>query len=359
MKNNGNNTILEAIESQEISEDQTFEFKSKIDFDNRHQKTDFINDIVAFLNAGPGQLFVGVRENKGVFSGWQPIQQDKDALQRQILSLIQDNITPLPHGVRVSFIDLAGDGYIVRIDLPEHRNRPYQNKLSGGFYIRTGAKNTPILRDTVHALFTPIETLENNTTDLIERENRALEGRGIVDTEAITLQIGIVPLEHYERDRPPFDPGSNYLKSMRQYHSDRADTFKGCQNGVELLERTFSGHVISRCFIGDDWMLHSYVVHPIKMLDGGGRIGLREFQEQILRHLRDIQLLLNDSRIHGPFGLQLLLKNLQSDPAMAKAFPNADSASLPRPARVESLDDEKVLERFFKKVRTVSVYGGR
>ncbi|MBY9068237.1 ATP-binding protein [Hyphomonas sp. WL0036] len=357
MENDTGAQFLTAIQSQEISEDQTFEFKARIELDSRHQKADFINDIVAFLNSGPGHLFVGVRESKGVFSGWQPIKQNWDAFHRQILSIIQDNITPVPHAVRVNCIELDGDGYIARIDLPDHRNRPYQNKLTGGFYIRTGAKNTPIPRDRVHSFFTQIETLEKDTADLIESENQALEARGLIDLRATSLQIAVVPLEHYERDQAPFDPGSQPLKSMRHYHSERSGVFRGCQNGVELIERTFSGDVISRFFIGDDWLLHSCALHPIKLFEGGGRLGLHEFHTELLRHLRDIQLILDDSKIFGPFGLQLRLKNLRSAPGMSNAFPNADTASLPRPVRVERLDDENVLRRFYLKVRTISLYG--
>lgn len=349
---------IDGILSGLVFEGQGYEFKALLNLDDQRGKSNFIDDVVAFLNAGPGHLIVGVHEKRGVFSRFEPMEGDRDALQRRITSIIQDNIDPKPLGVHVKFLDLDAGGFILWLDLPDHRLRPYQNKITGGFYLRTGAQNTPIPRDQLHALFTPIEKLEADTVQLMERENAAVEARDIMQNNGATLHIAIVPQEHYERERAPFDPGRGVLKVMRHYHGESQGVFKGCENGVEARDATFQEwRSISRFFIGDDWLVHSYVSHPFSVRDGEGRLTVHEFHEEFARHLRDIQFILDDSGIRGPYGVLLAVKNLRRNPKLERAFPNAHAASLGRPMRVERVDEQGLIDRFYDKVRSVSVYG--
>ncbi|MDX8522082.1 hypothetical protein [Mesorhizobium dulcispinae] len=224
--------------------------------------------------------------------------------------------------------------------------------------MRTGAQNTPIPPQQLHALFTSIEKLEADTIQLMERENAAVESRDIMQSNDATLHIAIVPQEHYERDRAPFDPGRDVLKVMRHYHGESRGVFKGCDNGVEARDSTFQeGRAISRFFIGDDWLVHSYVSHPFVVRDGEGRLTISEFTDEFARHLRDIQLIMDDSGIHGPFGVLVAVKNLRRNPKLEWAFSNTNVASLVRPLRVERVSDQGLVDRFCDKVRSVSVYG--
>lgn len=349
---------IDGIRSGLVIEGQRYEFKARLNLDEQRGKSNFIDDVVAFLNAGPGYLIVGVHEKKGAFERFEPMDVDRDALQRRITSIIQDNIDPKPLGVRMEFLDLDAGGAVLCLDLPDHRLRPYQNKITGGFYLRTGAQNTPVPRDQLHALFTPIEKLAADTVQLMERENAAVEARDIMQNNGATLHIAIVPQEHYERERAPFDPRRGVLKVMRHYHGESHGVFKGCENGVEARDATFQEwRSISRFFIGDDWLVHSYVSHPFSVRDGEGRLTIHEFREEFARHLRDIQLVLDDSGIRGPYGVLLAVKNLRRNPKLEWAFPNANAASLVRPMRVERVDEQGLVERFYDKVRSVSVYG--
>jgi hypothetical protein len=349
---------IDGIRSGLVIEGQRYEFKARLNLDEQRGKSNFIDDVVAFLNAGPGYLIVGVHEKKGAFERFEPMDVDRDALQRRITSIIQDNIDPKPLGVRMEFLDLDAGGAVLCLDLPDHRLRPYQNKITGGFYLRTGAQNTPVPRDQLHALFTPIEKLEADTAQLMERENAAVEARDIMQNNGATLHIAIVPQEHYERERAPFDPGRGVLKVMRHYHGESHGVFKGCENGVEARDATFQEwRSISRFFIGDDWLVHSYVSHPFSVRDGEGRLTIHEFREEFARHLRDIQLVLEDSGIRGPYGVLLAVKNLRRNPKLEWAFPNASAASLGRPMRVERVDEQGLIDRFYDKVGSISVYG--
>ncbi|CAN7617373.1 AlbA family DNA-binding domain-containing protein [Devosia sp. LjRoot3] len=349
---------IDEIKSGLLVESQQCEFKARLNLDEARGKSNFIDDVVAFLNAGPGHLIVGVCEKKGAFERFEPMVGDRDATQRRITSIIQDNIEPTPLGVRLQFLDLDTGGFLIDLHLPEHRLRPYQNRISGGFYIRTGAQNTPIPRDQVHALFTPIEKLETDTQHLMERENKAVEERDMMQTNGATLHIAIVPQEHYERNHPPFDPGRGVLKAMRHYHGEIQGIFRGCENGLEVRDATFQeGRSISRFFIDDNWLIHSYVSHPFVVTDGEGRLTIREFHGEFARHLRDIQLILDDSDIRGAFGIQFSVRNLRRNSKLEWAFPNASTVSSGRPIRVERVDDQGLIDRFYDKVRGACVYG--
>ncbi|TIV69712.1 MAG: ATP-binding protein, partial [Mesorhizobium sp.] len=103
-------------------------FKARLNLDEQRGKSNFIDDVVAFLNAGPGYLIVGVHEKKGAFERFEAMDGDRDAMQRRITSILQDNIDPKPLGVRAEFLELDTGGFILCLDLPDHRLRPYQNK---------------------------------------------------------------------------------------------------------------------------------------------------------------------------------------------------------------------------------------
>ncbi len=196
----------EAIASGALTEDQRVEFKREVDLDDHSKKRDFVDDVVGFLDAGAGHLFVGVAERKGRFDRFHPVFGDLDKLRRRYTSIIQDNIVPKQMRVSVDFLDVDG-GHLVVIDLPEHRMRPYQNAINGAFHVRTGAQNTPLSWDAVRAQFTSIETMEVDVARLMEREDRAVADRGILQDGGATLHVAILPIERYDRGTAPFNPG--------------------------------------------------------------------------------------------------------------------------------------------------------
>jgi hypothetical protein len=120
------------IESGLIVEGQHYEFKGRVNLDEPRGKSNFIDDIVAFLNAGPGHLIIGVYEKKGSFERFEGMEGDRDAIQRRVTSIIQDNIDPKPLGIQLDFLGLETGGFLLAINLRDHRLRPYQNKITGG-----------------------------------------------------------------------------------------------------------------------------------------------------------------------------------------------------------------------------------
>jgi hypothetical protein len=347
---------IEMIRTHQIGEGQNYEFKGRLDLSDRKVKSDFINDVVAFLNAGPGHLIVGVHEKKRVFERFEPILGDPDAICRQFTSTLQDNIDPKPLGVVVCPLDLD-DGFIVNVRIPEHRRRPYQNRINGAFYLRTGAQNTPIPRDQVHAMFTTEEKFEADVENLMKREDLAVEERDIMQVNGVTLHIAIVPFEHYDRGREPLDPGRGQPKTFRSYFGHESPVFKGCDGGLEARDTTLvEGRSLSRLFIGDDWLIHAYIAHPF-VVDNSGRVTIQEFKDKLAAYLSDLAQFLHKEDIIGPFSVLLAVRNLQRNAKMARAFRNAKARAFPRFYRTERLDAPEMIDRFWNMVRDAAIYG--
>ena len=74
---------LDLIKNGAVSEGQHYEFKARVDLDGTRGKSNFIDDVIAFLNAGPGHLIVGVCEKEGPFRSLRAAWGAKDALQRR------------------------------------------------------------------------------------------------------------------------------------------------------------------------------------------------------------------------------------------------------------------------------------
>ncbi|WP_293455595.1 ATP-binding protein [Phenylobacterium sp.] len=129
------------IESKQITEGATCEFKVQIDLDDARQKSNLVDDVVAFLNSGPGHIVVGVQERAGAFERYRPLTGNPELVTRRLLSILQDNIEPRPLRVDVRAMPVEG-GFLLDIDVAEHLLRPHQNRLNGAFYLRTGAKMT-------------------------------------------------------------------------------------------------------------------------------------------------------------------------------------------------------------------------
>jgi hypothetical protein len=231
---------VELIESQAIVEGREYEFKQQVDFDQAQQKSNFIDDVVAFLNSEiSGHIVIGVKEKGGAFAGYSPLLADPDHLCRRVTSIIQDGVEPRPLGVDVRAIAILG-GSILDVAIAQHRAGPYQNRANGAFYVRTGAKNTPLRRDELAAYFVTRERYEADLGTRLAREQADLDASGTMAAPGAVLDIAILPREHYDRDRPPFERGQGILKGAPAFHWDRRQPFQGCERGHQAIEH--DGH---------------------------------------------------------------------------------------------------------------------
>jgi Putative DNA-binding domain len=345
----------EDIESKGLVESGVLEFKQQIDLDEAKGKSNLVDDVVAFLNSGPGQIIVGVREKGGTYERFVPMMGDQDTVTRRVLSVLQDNIDPRPLRLDVKPIPLD-TGFALVIDIPEHGLRPYQNRINGAFYLRTGPKNTPLTRAEVAAMFVTFDTYERDAARRLTEEEARLAGGGSMVSDGPSLEIGILPREFYVRGQALFAPGGQRPTPAYPFHSRRAQVFRGCDGGHEVIEIDLYNRGISRLFVGADWFVHSHVDHAFGC-DGSGRLELHEFKPELTSHLSELSDLLAAQGIKGPFGVSIAVRNLQRSAKVGFFFPNTGTVAPPRSSIVERVDDPALIDQLYSQLVGASRYG--
>lgn len=346
---------LELIEAKSIVEGADYEFKRQVDFGDARQKSNFVDDVVAFLNAERGgYIIVGVKETGGAFSGYSPLQEDPDQLVRRVLSLVQDNIDPRPLNIDVQALAIEG-GSVVRIAIPVHRMGPYQNRITGGFYVRTGAKNTPLRRDELGAYFVDQDRYESELRLQMGYQDGTLRQRQTMASGGPGLNIGVLPREHFDRGRGPFEQRGNVLFAAPGYHSGSRHPFRGADSGHEAIEVDGRGKAIGRVVVTDDWFIHARAVHPFDY-DGSGRVRFDLFRETLTQFLASLDTFVQREEILGPYGLSIYITDLRANDKIAWIFERADSVGLPRMAWVEKIADPDVIDRLHSRLLSVTVH---
>lgn len=139
------NLTLEDIHDlidHEEAEGKEIEYKRELDFDQyaaKHKQL-LVGEIVSFANDGGGYVIVGVDEDGGV-----PTQADgfeiknPDAVKERWASIIRSNTDPeLPPGVlNIGSIHVAGDNYILVIQVDESWRSPHRETVNNAFYARS------------------------------------------------------------------------------------------------------------------------------------------------------------------------------------------------------------------------------
>ena len=351
----------EAIESGLIREDQNHEFKTSVDLGQGQAKCDLVDDVVAFLNARPGHLVIGVMEKRGVFVRFNPLRGDPDGEGRRFVQVLQDNIDPRPLDLAASAIDVDG-GFLLCIRIGEHRRQPYQNRINGAFLLRTGAKNTPLSRDEVRALFVDEDRYRRDARDLMEREERRTAARAILTLPAPTLHLAVIPRERYAGSPPRFcrsfePPNGAGLKAAPTYHTHRrAEVFHGCEGGSDDVALDARGGRDARFFVGDDWSIYAQVTWPIRVTEGEGRLDLPAFDTTLRSFLEAIGAFLSGEGLHGPFCVDMALRGLDH-PRTAFFFPASPAIELAAPIMTDRLGDPGLAAYMCETVLRASRYG--
>lgn len=327
----------ESIESLRVKEGQGYDFKQRIDLETDRGKSKIIDDVVGFLNAGPGHLIIGVIEEGGSFKSFDALYGDEEAFCLRLTAVLQDNIDPRPLKIKVDTFALD-KGFCSVVHIPWHGRRAFQNSLSGGFVLRTGPKNTKLLRDEVKALFTPEELFHSDALKLIEREDKQTTNRELMQGLGETLHIAIVPEEAYRSDIKPYHRGSASLYTVPHFH-EGGDLLEGCQGGHETLEVTWKLNHINRLFLDDNWSFYSQTEHFIEAQNGG--VNFHDFPKKLGAYFRGLEKFYQRNGIVGPFCVLMEIRNLQRNKKVGWAFPKVDSITF-KPEIVDSLTDDRL-----------------
>ncbi|MEJ1117094.1 ATP-binding protein [Phyllobacterium sp. CCNWLW109] len=362
----------DTIESRRIAEGTFYDFKREVDLDKKYPggaksaKERFIDDVVAFLNGEGGHLIIGVEEADGVWDKFVPMSGDREKICNRYLQVIQSTIVPLPTKVNIVPIDVPG-GFVLDVQVPPHWRKPYQNAMSGAFYVRAGARNRVLTVPEIREHFADFERMETDLTrlfdvfrrDLLAEDNLSsvkllspgpmgsLSFRSDNEDAGPRLLFGILPRQHYDRSRPRYDPSKLSQPAVAAFNGGWYPRLRGCGGGFEAA----STH--ERLFVATDWHILGWVKHPFDFTRE--RPDMAAFRENLGRFIASISDFLLEARVVGPFAITLAIENLDEmeewpRPGMANEV--GDS----RPSVMESLADPRLIDDFVAQVRSV-LYG--
>lgn len=339
------------IQEFRIVEDGSHDFKEQVDLDSDQGKVKLIDDVVAFLNVGHGNLIIGVKEErgKGRFQSWfpVPIPDDKfDDYALRITSILKSSIDPMPTNIKVHQIEREG-GIAVHIEIGEHVMQPYQNKLTGGFRLRTDRNNQIIPRDQIHSHFKHFAEYKADLDKRMEIEKANLKRRGLMMEDGPVLSIGILPREHYG-DHPRLTIQEGRSLMMFPHHEQRRiELFKGCLGGSEVHGDLDNPKKICRLFVSDDWFLLATVVHPFNA-SGHGQVNFEIMKRHLEVYLSSIEKMLTKAGIRGPFAVSLQFSDLHRNKRVSGAFAEDGPAIYVPRKLLETFDPTTLAEDAFQ-----------
>ena len=338
-----------------LQEGQDLDFKREVNIDKPEAKSRLLDDVVAFLNRGAARIIVGVEEKGGRFDGFRPLAGDPDKTALRLQTLIQDGITPVPLEVQVVPLHLE-TGFILDIQIPRHAGAPFMNRLSGGYLIRSGARNLPIDPGMLRSRFVDETTWMSRLEELTAAEDTKVAASGrLVPRQA--LRIGILPQEHFDHQRQAFEQGDHIRHPGPVFHEHSDPWFKAAEDGHELYSKDLGSQGIERLFIRDDWFVHAHAAFAIQQLSGEGRLGLHEFNEAVKRYLAALGTFLGEQGIEGPFAMTLALQGLGESEQFGAWFPDVSIVRTLRPRVVQDVDDSELIAHFLRRVRQATVFG--
>lgn len=352
------------IENRRIAEGTFYDFKREVDLDKKYPgsgksaKERFVDDVVAFLNGEGGHLIIGVTESDGVWDSYVPLTSDREKTCNRFLQVIQSTITPLPTKIDVVPIDVPG-GYILDVRIPPHWKKPYQNSMSGAFYVRAGPRNRVLSVPEIREHFTDLEKMEGDLSrlfdsfrrDLMADDNIAsigrLGSRGISDEdddgEGARLLIGILPRQHYDRSRKRYEIGKPSQQLTAAFNGGWYPRLRGCAGGFEAL----TTH--ERLFLSTDWSVMAWIKHPFDF--SRERPDINAFENNLKRYLQSLHDFLNDAGVVGPYAITLAVEGLNEIEGWSRpGMPSEVGDS--RPSVVETPMEAQLFGEFVAQVRS-------
>lgn len=117
-------------------------------------KANFLHDVIAFANAGGGDLIYGMDEDGNARAREvMPQRFDSvDAEVRRLQDFMLNLVEPRIKGAQVQAVTV-GDGYTIVVRVPQSWAGPHRSKVNFHFYVRDGLRNRQLDVPEIRALF--------------------------------------------------------------------------------------------------------------------------------------------------------------------------------------------------------------
>lgn len=191
-----------------------------------------------------------------------------------------------------------------------------------------------------------VQSYETAAETLMNREiHGAASGQVPGVEDAVTLRVAIVPFQHFDRSLDPFTGRREWrIIAFPHWHGENL-TFQGCLGGMESGWADEDEVPTSRFFVGDDWLVHSYVRHPFAAHEHDGS-SIPEFPNKFAEHMGFINGFFEEQGVDGPFGVWCRVDGLHHNPRMKRFFRGRQSLAMPRPLLVHEVNDSAIVDGF-------------
>ena len=148
--------------AEQRPESRILEYKGEVPRPSESEAGGVIKTVCAFANTAGGQIVLGMKEKKGIPSGFNGVDKSQVDERKQYLeNKLRDTIEPRVPEPKIDAIEVTPGEYILVVTVAESWQAPHRWKPKNEFLRRTSAGNQPMDVSEVRTAFARSEGIED------------------------------------------------------------------------------------------------------------------------------------------------------------------------------------------------------
>ncbi|MEM9539929.1 MAG: ATP-binding protein [Cyanobacteria bacterium P01_E01_bin.42] len=194
---------LQSLIDNEVAEGKAIDYKQELSGNSDTEKKEFLFDVSSFANAGGGDLFYGIKEDKGI-----PIEicgidvSDRDEVRLQLENKIRDCIQPRIPGLKIHFVPLANGKFVLILRIPRSFAQPHMVtfKNASRFYSRNSAGKYQLDVGEIRTAFTLSQSITDRIRDFRrDRLSAIVSGETpVLMEEGAKFVLHLIPINAFD-----------------------------------------------------------------------------------------------------------------------------------------------------------------